>query len=417
MTGGFDPTSLDWSKHGLGAVHEEIGTGMFLADFARLLGNAIHEAWSGGEATWIVPPAGAEPDIPEVDDAFVGPVRPIAAMHARYGEAVRRVLSPAAWQSIRLRLQDPRGWQLSHRRDPADGVLRPELEIRSRLGRDSREPITHDNWHAAWEMATFDRHYREYAIDAMARVALGIAKLALAEQIVVVGRPVMGGASTPVPLTVWHGGIDSRMRLLASCAVNLTDPDPTSEPATHLLFVEGDDLAAVARRYGDANFVCAYPEIGRLMPAGGWSSNPIEDDPRDVDADDDVEADDEQSLADDRSEEGRPSFADEVAEFVWAAAESRGAGNWRGNDLLALAEARFGHGLEALVRDIRGDLAAFERDGERPFRFLEARGRPPRHGTRPAGMRPPELDRLVSEIDAEVAKRNGEGPSNDRKTA
>lgn len=259
----FDPHALDWSRHRPFAGRGELGPGVFLADAVNIFGEALLEAWSNNETSIIDAPAPMDVYLPSPESAFEDGV-PVFGIHRTFGPTVRRVMSPGAWQDIALRLQDHEAWLRSHvlDRDGVTPVSAPAL--RARNGEDLDDPITEDNWQAAYENIVLEHGFRNWALKAVSIVSHAVAELARRPQgeagsVVTYARPIAGGPSVVLDPVLWNASYEIRMRRLATCGLNLTRPfDPLAE-IDHLIFIEEDGLTATVELYAAMNRVPAIP--------------------------------------------------------------------------------------------------------------------------------------------------------------
>lgn len=240
---GFDPTTLDWSRHLLSRDETELGDGVFLADVAAMLGAAMFEGWWGDEPAHLRPAVRADVTIVDPEEAFEPDGSPVTVIHKAFGPAVRAVLSPAAWRDLDLRVRDEIAWRRTLSADPAGGPPLSTDALAARAGSDAEDPITDGNWQAAWEMVEADRAMREAAIQRVTAIARGMAELVLAGRIRLMARPLAGGPTdVVVPTTIWAGGAETRLRRLAACGYDPLAPHDATAPATHLIFADGDGL-------------------------------------------------------------------------------------------------------------------------------------------------------------------------------
>lgn len=367
------PWDLDWSRHLLAPAEAELGDGVFLAKFARSLGSAIFEGWWGDEPSELKPPTFPGTEILDPDMAFEPDGSAIPSIHAAFGPAVRKVLSPAAWRDIDLRLTDHDAWLRSHLPDPdLDGQPISIERLRARQGRDAADPITEDNWQAAWEMVEMARSLREGAAERMVRIAAAIAELALTERIHLTARPILGGpCDTPVPRTIWLGGAESRLRRLASCGFDPAAPDDPSAEATHLIFVRDEGLVETVAQYGRANLICMFP------PNEPWT----------IVDEDDGEAPPRRRIV------HAPDLKADVLTYARTVMKTMGNELWRGPDLERVVAARFGLNMEGIVKSVRRQLAAEETG----WGHLAVRGQPPK-GERPAVMTEAEFEAFARNL-------------------
>lgn len=389
---GFDPTTLDWSRHLLTRDEAELGDGVFLADVAAALGAATFEGWWGDEPAYLRPSSGPDASVLDPEEAFDADGTPVASIHAAFGPAVRAVLSPAAWRDLNLRVTDGPAWRRRLMADPAGGPPATPDAIKARDGLDADDPITEGNWQAAWEMVEADRAMREAAILRMTAVARGVAELALDDRIRLMARPLGGGPlDVVVPRTIWSGGAETRLRRLAACGFDPLAPHEPTAPATHLIFADGDGLAEAIAAHGAANLVCMTP------PHEPWSTIWVDDGSTPPTWEQDEAADNEIAEGSGQVVGPRipmrrprtPALENRVEAFLLAMLKAHDSDYWRSRDLCALAQARFGNNMDGIVKRVRTRLVSVH-----GFEVLKTPGQPVL-GTRPSTMTSTELRRLI----------------------
>lgn len=363
----YDPTGLDWHLHLLRPEEAELGEGVFLADLAMMLGAAIYEGWEGDEPTWLKPEPHPEARILDPMYAFDADGNEKPDVHAAFAPAVRAVLSPALWRDFLLRRTDETAWLLSHVPDPRGGPPISSEALNARSGLDADDPITNDNWQAAWELVEMEREFRKASIERMTTVAKAIADLALSGEVKLRARPILGGrCDVEVPPSIWLSGTETRIRMLAACGFDPTAPSKQTAPATHLIFAESEGLDEAVARYGAANLICLMP------PNEPWT----------------VKEPDER-----QRRPRNPAIEDALEALFLAASGQPHFENWRGADLKAIVQQRYGtSNLDGTVINVRRKLL------ERPeMAHLAKSGQPPKTG-RPSLMSHVELKSLVDAL-------------------
>lgn len=389
---GFDPTTLDWSRHLLSRDEAELGDGVFLADVAAMLGTATFEGWWGDEPAHIRPAVHADVTIVDPEEAFEADGSPVTAIHQTFGPAVRAVLSPAAWRDLDLRVRDEIAWRRTLSTDPAGGPPLSTEALTARAGSDADDPITEGNWQAAWEMVEADRAMREAAIQRVTAIARGLAELVLAGRIRLVARPLAGGPTdVVVPTTIWSGGAETRLRRLAACGFDPLAPHDAMAPATYLIFAHGDGLEEAIAEHGAANLVCMTP------PHEPWSTVWVDDGSDALSGDQDHATEtgisEHSGLADGPQIPMRRSRTLDldvrVEAFLLAMMKEHDNGYWRLKDLRALAAARFGNNMDGIVGRVRNRLVTVH-----GFDHLTKAGQPVT-GDRPSTISQAALRRLI----------------------
>lgn len=362
MPSAFDPTVLDWSRHLLPASQAEFGDGMFLADLTQRLGYAIFEGWNECAPADMKPDRFPGVEILHADDAFHRNGEPIPEIHAAFGAAVRSIVSPAAWSDINQRITDEKAWLRAHVPDPDGGPPLTRDALAARLGQDSSDPITEENWQFVWEIVELERQFRLDAAEKLTRVASAVAELALSGDLKLHARPEAGGeCDTPVPLSIWTSGAESRIRVLASCGFNASEPNDPAAPATHLIFAAEEGLENALASYGAKNHILIPP-------------------PTYVDPDRDSS----------RRSPQQPELEERVFDFLLPLVRGPGRTNWRAEDLRALANLHFGLELRGILRNVRKRLVE-----EGKLDHLTAPGQPPKAG-RPSLMTRSERKALIA---------------------
>lgn len=401
---GFDPTTLDWSRHLLSRDEAELGDGVFLAEVAAMIGAATFEGWWGDEPAHLLPATHADVTIIDPEEAFEPDGSPVPTIHQTFGPAVRAVLSPAAWRDLDLRVRDEIAWRRTLSADPAGGPPLSTDALAARAGSDAEDPITEGNWQAAWEMVEADRAMREAAIQRVTAIARGVAELVLADRIHLVARPLAGGPTdVVVPTTIWSGGAETRLRRLAACGFNPLVPHDATAPATHLIFADEDGLTEAIADYGAANLVCMTP------PHEPWSTAWVDDGSNPLPGDQDdaggTEISESSGLTDGPQIPMRRSRTLDldvrVEAFLLAMLKEHDNGYWRLKDLRALAAARFGRNMDGIVGRVRNRLVTVH-----GFDHLTRAGQPVL-GDRPSTISQAALQRLIEntpEVDAAATR-------------
>ncbi len=340
-----DPLDLDWSRHVVDRDAREYGDGVFLAEAAARVGEAMIEYWNGDEAAVLADPDRPDPiELPRGDLAFDARGKPIPEVHAAWSGTVRRVLSPAAWADRELRSSDPDRWITTHVPDPTGGPPIPANALRARNGEDAADAITPANWDGAYVDTVVEHGLRRAAAVKMAVVARTIVELALAGAITMSARPLLHGPTHGIDGSIWEGAPEFWLRRFASCGFNAAAPHDASAPIDHLLFVGEAGFDAAVAEYAASRRITVESLVDRV-----WTK------------------------ADAVPPRREPLVADKGLIFRYLRYElSIGdRSNWRSVDLEVVVGATFGEDKERLVPAVRDLLLREPR-----FAFLRSSGQP-----------------------------------------
>ena len=252
LTTSFDPHSLDWSRHRLGAHLREIGPGLLLADVVPLVGPALLEAWSGRETDDVTLPAPPALDVPPPHEAFDDRGEPVPAVHAASGAAVRRALR---WD-LQSSSSDRSRSDVAAGAGTMGGVTSLHLVEGDA---DPSDELSEADWEDAYLAIVGQREFRTWASDALGRVAAAFVEMATAGGIRLLARPLIGGQAHEIDHFLWHTGPEMRLRRLAASGISLAAPFDPSAAIDHLIFVEADDLVASVKAYGEAHWIAYEP--------------------------------------------------------------------------------------------------------------------------------------------------------------